>query len=76
MPGINTARSWLEAFCGGAGDTATLFADNALWRDYLAFHWDLRTREGKAAIQAALPENSCTLKAEICLLYTSPSPRD
>ena len=65
MPEINTARYWLEAFCGGAGDTATLFADNALWRDYLAFHWDLRTHEGKAAIQAALPENSCTLKAEI-----------
>ncbi|MGC6496356.1 MAG: flavin-containing monooxygenase [Candidatus Puniceispirillaceae bacterium] len=65
MPDIKTARSWLEAFCSGAGDTATLFADDALWRDYLAFHWDLRTHEGKAAIQAALPEHACALTAEI-----------
>ena len=65
MPDINTARSWLEAFFGGAGDTATLFADNALWRDYLAFEWDLRTHEGTAALQAAIPKQPCFPTAEI-----------
>ena len=71
MPGINTARSWLEAFCGGggAGDTSTLFAENALWRDYLAFQWDLQTYEGQPALQAALaaalPKHSCRLIGEI-----------
>ena len=69
MPGINTARSWLEAFCCGTGDATTLFADTAVWRDYLAFQWDLQTYEGQPALQAALaaalPKHSCRLIGEI-----------
>lgn len=48
------ASLWAEKFVHGA-DAASLFAPEALWRDYLAMAWDLQTHEGLDAISNALP---------------------
>lgn len=50
-----TAQHWLAAFAdalgsGDRGRIAALFADECHWRDILAFHWDLHTFSGAAAI--------------------------
>ena len=55
MSDVSDARSWLTAFSASNGNPARLFAANALWRDYLAFQWDLQTHDGVAGIQAAMP---------------------
>ena len=64
---INTrnAHDWLIAFSGGKADASALFAENALWRDYLAFELDLQTLEGHADIAAHLPKSDFTLNPEI-----------
>lgn len=48
------SKQWAENFIGGA-DVASLFAPEALWRDYLAMAWDLKTHEGLDAIGQSLP---------------------
>ncbi len=50
-----TAQKWLLSFADGLAQTdathvAGLFADDAIWRDYVAFDWDLSTYEGKPDI--------------------------
>ena len=40
------AELWLKTFLRGNRQVSTLFTDDALWRDYLAFEWDLQTHEG------------------------------
>ena len=47
---------WADAFLQG-GDASSLFARNAIWRDYLAFAWDLQSFEGLETITAALPND-------------------
>jgi len=65
MSDISQARGWLDAFCAGKGETAGLFAEGALWRDYLAFQWDLQTYEGMASLQAAMPASRFTVDPDI-----------
>jgi putative flavoprotein involved in K+ transport len=53
------AENWLEKFAGGleAGDVervVALFAAEPLWRDHLAFTWNITTLEGRDAISAML----------------------
>jgi putative flavoprotein involved in K+ transport len=53
------AAAWLAMFGDtlGRGDIATtldLFAEDCYWRDLLAFTWNVKTMEGKAAIAAML----------------------
>ena len=45
---------WVERFIA-AEPPSDLFADNAIWRDYLAFTWDLQSFEGIDSITSALP---------------------
>ena len=48
--------NWVDAFLQ-EGDPSPLFADYAIWRDYLAMAWDLQSFEGKEAIKNALPHH-------------------
>src|SRR5262245_15049692 len=53
------ARHWLERFeaalsARDAAAAATLFLDDGLWRDILAFSWTIQTMTGRPAIEAAL----------------------
>ncbi|MEQ1943176.1 NAD(P)/FAD-dependent oxidoreductase [Mesorhizobium sp. VNQ89] len=53
------ASLWLAAFSerlakGDLEGTLELFADDCYWRDFLAFTWNIKTMEGKAAIRAML----------------------
>ena len=53
------AAAWLAGFAErlGKGDIAAtleLFADDCYWRDFVAFTWNVKTMEGKAAVQAML----------------------
>ena len=53
------ATAWLASFAErlGNGDIAAtleLFAEDCYWRDFLAFTWNIKTMEGKAAIAAML----------------------
>ncbi|MBL8575715.1 MAG: NAD(P)/FAD-dependent oxidoreductase [Mesorhizobium sp.] len=53
------ASIWLAAFSerlakGDLDGTLELFADDCYWRDFLAFTWNIKTMEGKAAIRAML----------------------
>lgn len=45
MNSLSMVEDWFHRFNEGAS-TETLFTRDALWRDYLAFDWDLRTHEG------------------------------
>ena len=65
MQGSTGAGKWLEAFCAGTSNAASLFAEDALWRDYLAFHWVLQTHEGRPSLQAAMPIDPCMLSPDI-----------
>ena len=47
---------WVERFIA-ADAPSELFAEDAIWRDYLAFSWDLQSFEGIAAITKALPKD-------------------
>src|SRR6202451_3843322 len=53
--------TWLSAFgdARAAGDTAAaaeLFLSDCYWRDLIAFTWNIKTLEGRAAITAMLDE--------------------
>ena len=53
------AETWLEAFAAAlaGGDphaVVSLFDPECLWRDLVAFTWNLRTEEGPEAITARL----------------------
>ena len=53
------AQRWLVSFeaalsARDAAAAAGLFLDDGLWRDVLAFTWDIRTMAGRPAIEAAL----------------------
>ena len=48
------SKRFVEEFVRGA-DSVSLFAPDALWRDYLAMAWDLQTHEGLDAIANSLP---------------------
>ena len=55
-------QQWLNEFSKAlqSGDTAAaanLFEDDGFWRDLVAFTWNIKTLEGKAAIKAML--DSC-----------------
>lgn len=65
MQNPTDAKRWLEAFLGGRGDAASLFAEASLWRDYLAFQWDLKTHEGAASLRAAMPDEPCQLHPDM-----------
>ncbi len=47
---------WVDAFIN-ADPPSNLFAEHAIWRDYLAFSWDLQSFEGRSAILQALPHH-------------------
>ena len=53
------AAAWLAMFgqtldSGDIAATLDLFADDCYWRDLVAFTWNVKTMEGKAAISAML----------------------
>jgi hypothetical protein len=55
------AQRWLESFeaalaARAAVATAGLFLDDGLWRDILAFTWNIRTMAGRPTIEATLRE--------------------
>jgi putative flavoprotein involved in K+ transport len=59
LPERATLASWLDAFsravaAGDADDIVALFGETCFWRDLVAFTWDIRTMEGRAAIRAML----------------------
>ena len=62
------ARTWLENFNAAmvAEDfdgLATLFLDNGLWRDLLAFTWNIETIDGAPAIRDTLRGSQAVVKA-------------
>jgi len=53
------ASEWLASFSrqlagGDAAAILELFAEDCYWRDFVAFTWNVKTMEGKAAIKAML----------------------
>jgi len=51
------AQAWLQSFADAlaAGDGASvgaLFHDESYWRDLVAFTWNIKTAEGRAAVEA------------------------
>ncbi len=61
------AERWLAKFdrALGRGDpsaAATLLEQDGIWRDILAFTWDLHTFEGSEQVEAALTESLATTK--------------
>ena len=52
----NPCHRWVDAFIN-AENFSDLFAEHAIWRDYLAFSWDLQSFEGRDAIAQALPHH-------------------
>ncbi|MGC6517730.1 MAG: flavin-containing monooxygenase [Candidatus Puniceispirillaceae bacterium] len=60
---------WVDRFI--ASETPTdLFAEHAIWRDYLAFAWDLQSFEGIASIAQALP---CHIGDDVTICETPSS---
>ena len=62
---------WVERFIAAA-PPSELFADDAIWRDYLAFAWDLQSYEGIAAITSALPKQ----RSDNFTVINTPSPHE
>ena len=61
------AEDWLTAFetalqAGDAGAVAGLFLADGLWRDVLAFTWNIQTMAGRPAIEAKLRETLARTK--------------
>lgn len=53
--------SWLASLddalsAGDASQAANLFVDDCFWRDLIAFTWNIKTMEGRAAITAMLED--------------------
>jgi cation diffusion facilitator CzcD-associated flavoprotein CzcO len=62
------ARTWLEKFNTAMvsedfDGASALFLDDGLWRDLLAFTWNIETMDGAAAIRDALGEAQAVVKA-------------
>ncbi len=58
---LGVAQRWIAAFSdamarGGDEAVLRLFEPDALWRDMLAFSWNITTRQGRDAIAAMLAE--------------------
>ena len=64
-----TPDEWVQGFLNGQ-DTASLFAKEVLWRDYLAMAWDLQTHEGLEAIKQAMPAH----RGHLSEIVSTPSP--
>ena len=64
-------RHWVEAFLRGDKD-ASLFAEDAIWRDYVAMAWNLQSHEGRDSILEALP----THRGSDLTIIDSPSPTE
>jgi len=65
MAPSNQAATWLASFARAleASDVTAasgLFADESYWRDLLTFTWNIKTMEGRAAIEAMLRETLAT----------------
>src|ERR1035437_6470085 len=65
------AEYWLPAFEAGlqshdAAAAAELFLPDGLWRDVLAFTWNLQTMAGRPAIEATLRQTIARTKATNC----------
>ncbi|MFT3954376.1 MAG: NAD(P)/FAD-dependent oxidoreductase [Piscinibacter sp.] len=61
------ATAWLARFGaalarGDAAAAAALFDDDCYWRDLVAFTWNIRTQEGKAAVRAMLDARLADVK--------------
>jgi putative flavoprotein involved in K+ transport len=61
------AQRWLDAFAAAlaaqdAKAAAALFLPDGLWRDVLAFTWNIQTMAGRAAIAAVLGETLASSK--------------
>jgi cation diffusion facilitator CzcD-associated flavoprotein CzcO len=74
-----TAQHWLNAFAealasGDRGRIAALFADECHWRDILAFHRDLHTVSGAAAIADRLAPTLASRKAHSIELAAGRTP--
>ena len=62
------ARVWLEKFntamvSNDFDSAAALFLDDGLWRDLLAFTWNIETMDGATMIRDALREAQAVVKA-------------
>src|SRR6187551_253711 len=62
------AQRWLASFeaalsAGDAAAAAALFLDDGLWRDVLAFTWNIQTMAGRPAIEATLHETLSLARA-------------
>ena len=60
-----TAAAWLARFFSSDARPETLFAPEGLWRDYLAFDWDLATYEGPEALAAMTAKVQGTLSGAL-----------
>ncbi len=61
------ASAWLARFGdalarGDAAAATALFDDDCYWRDLVAFTWNIRTQEGKAAVRAMLDARLADVK--------------
>src|SRR5476649_2028476 len=61
------AEGWLKAFEAAlqsrdAAAAAALFLDDGLWRDVLAFTWNIQTMTGRPAIEATLRQTLARTK--------------
>src|SRR6185312_6869251 len=62
------AQRWLESFeaalsARDAAAAAGLFLDDGLWRDVLAFTWNIQTMAGRSAVEAILRETLARTQA-------------
>ncbi len=62
------AEGWLAAFEAAlqsrdAAAAAALFLADGLWRDVLAFTWNIQTMAGRPAIEATLRRDACPHQA-------------
>ena len=64
-------RHWVETFLQGDKD-ASLFAEDAIWRDYLAMAWNLQSHEGRDTILEVLP----SFRGSDLTILDSPSPTE
>src|SRR5664280_3464791 len=65
------AEGWLKAFEAAlqsrdAAAAAALILDDGLWRDVLAFTWNMQTMAGRPAIEATLRQTMARTQAMNC----------
>ncbi len=76
-----TPAAWLEKFGTALGRkdidaAAALFEPGGLWRDLVAFTWNLKTCEGRAEVKAMLAACLSTTKPSGWRFRSSPSPSE